>query len=426
MHNPIHGGGIHVRHVRTLLSFALVAAILMTVAPVAAEVTWEHTLADPADDVVSVLEPTVKLSDKGEVDILSASITEQGVDLNVTLTLAGARDSEANYEVSITCDDDDAKGYTFTYSFGVFSITGFDLVEDSPEAYISPDEKMISWVVGRDKVSATEKVEVTHAQAMVFAGITNYIDTAPDEGNGGGNGNGGGGSEGPVNVQVSIDFQSVERVVHTIEITIEGDDAKDLRGEFDLDVDGTVTKDEYDQHITFFHLTYGSWNSTDLRLDGEAPTSKAMTFELQGVVGSATSTSPMIQVVELDVRFDEPDEKGTHTYADFRSTGDEAGDMWDVTPDSLWTVSAPPGWRFKTDDWPAGARTYIGSKGTTVTLSGLQMRSDWNETIGLMNSLIITEKADATEEDTPGLGIALSVTGLLAASVVVLLGRRRR
>jgi hypothetical protein len=422
----MHGGGIHVRPVRTLLTVALVATLLMTAAPVSAEVTWEHTLADPADDVVSVLEPTVKRSDKGEVDIISASITEQGEDLNVTLTLAGARDSEANYEVSVTCDDDDAKGYTFTYSFGVFSITGFDLVEDSPEAYISPDQRMISWVLDKDKVSATDKVEVTHAQAMVFSGITNYIDTAPDGGNGGGNGNGGGGSEGPLNVQVSIEFRSLERVVHTIEVTIEGDDAKDLRGEFDLDVDGTVTKDEYDQHITFFHLTYGSWNTTDLELDGEAPASKAMTFQLQGVVGSATSTSPIVQVVELDVRFDEPAEAGTHTYADFRSTGDEAGDMWDVTPDSLWTVSAPPGWRFKTEDWPAGARTYIGSKGSTVTLSGLQMASDWNETIGLMNSLVITERAEPNEEDTPGLGIVLTVTGLFAVSVLMARSRGRR
>ena len=64
-------------------------------------------------------------------------------------------------------------------------------------------------------------------------------------------------------------------------MVFEGDDAKDLRGEFDTDVDGTVTKAEYDQHIDFFYLTAGSWNSTDMTLDGKDPISKAMTFDFQ-------------------------------------------------------------------------------------------------------------------------------------------------
>ncbi len=414
------------RPTRTLLSMMFVATLVLSVTSVSAEVTWEHTLTDAGDDVISVLEPTVKLSDKGEVDILSASVSEQGLDLNVTLTLAGPGVTDANYELVITCDGDDAKEYTFTYSFGVFSITGFDLVVDDPEAYLSPDLKRISWIVGKDSISATARVEVTHAQAMVFSGITNYIDTAPDEGNGGGNGNGGGGSEGPVNLQVAIEMVKMTHVRYTIEIAIEGDDAKDLRGEFDMDVDGTVTKQEYDQHITFFHLTYGSWNSTDLELDGEAHTRKAMTFELQGVIGSATSTTPVTQVVTIDVWFDEVEEAGTHTYADFLSTSDKAGDMWDVTADSLWTMSTPSGWRFKTDDWPEGTKTYLGSKGSTLTLSGLQMKSDWNETVGLLSSVVITEKVDGSEDDTPGFGAMASLTGVLIASIVVVLGRSRR
>jgi hypothetical protein len=414
------------RPLRTLLTVALAATLMMTLSTASAEVTWEHALTDPGDDVVSVLEPTVKLSDRGEVDILSASISEQGDDLNVTLTLAGARSSEGNYEVTVTCDGDEAKDYTFTYSFGVFSITGPDLVVNDPEGHLSLDLKSISWVLAKEDLTVSEGVEVTHAQAMVFSGMTNYIDTAPDEGNGGGNGNGGGGSEGPVNVQVTIEMVQISHVRYTIQVATEGEDAKDLRGEFDLDVDGTVTKEEYDQHITFFHLTYGSWNSTDLELDGEVPTRRAMTFELEGIVGSSTSTAPVTQVVTLDVRFNEPEEATSHTYADFMSSSDRAGDMWDVTADSLWTMSAPSGWRFKTDDWPSGAETFLGSKGSTIALSGLQMRSDWNETVGLMNSVVVTEKGQQTEEDSPGFGAVVSVTGVMLASAVLIIARRRR
>ncbi len=411
------------RHLRNLVPLALVATIILSVAPASAQVAWEHTLTDPGDDVISVLEPTNKLSDWGEVDILSASVAEQGDDLNVTLTLADARDPDASYEVSITCDDDEAKDYTFTLSFGVFSISGFDLTEDNPEAYVSADLKLISWVIGKDRISASEKVEVTHAQAMVFSGITNYIDTAPDEGNGGNGGNGGGGNDEPARVQVTIEFLKLEHVRYTIETTVEGDDAKDLRAEFDMDVDGTVTKAEYDQHIGFFQLVHSSWNSTDLKLDGEGPTSRSMSFEFQGLVGSASSTSPIAQVVVLDVRFSEPEEADTHTYADFLSSVDNTGEMWHVTTDSLFTMEAPSGWKYRTDDWPAGAKTYLGTKGTTVTLSGFQMQSDWNITMGVMTSVVLTEKTEGGEEATPGLQ-TMTVMGAMVAIAVFLVRRR--
>ena len=187
------------------------------------------------------------------------------------------------------------------------------------------------------------------------------------------------------------------------------------------------TQAEYDQHIGFFYLTHSSWNSTDIRLDGKAPTSRSMTFEFQGLVGSATSTSPIAQVAVLDIRFDPPEEATTHTYADFTSSVDNTGDMSHVTAGSLFTMSAPSGWKYRTDDWPGGAMTYLGSKGTAVTLSGLQMQADWNDTVGAMSSLVITEKVDGSEEESPGFGAVLTVAGVLAASsMAALAGRRRR
>lgn len=417
------------RHPRTLLPLALAAMMLLASPPATAATSWDHTLTDPADDVISVLEPKDKLSDRGEVDILSASIKERGDDVNVTLTLSGSRDAEATYQVMVTCDGDDGKVYTFSHlPFTGFIVEGPGLVEDSPEAYTSADGKLLSWVLPKSKVSATTQVEVTHAETSLLSGMTNYVDTAPDEGGNGGNGGSGGGDSDPLNVQHTIELVELDHVRYTVELTFEDQDAKDIRAEFDMDVDGTVTKAEYDQHIGFYYLEKGSWNSTDLRLDGESHRTKTMTFEIQGLIGSASSTAPVVQVAAVDVRFDEPDEDTAHTYADFLSTSEKAGDMWDVTADSQFTLSAPDGWRFKDSELPAGAKTYVTSKGTVITLSGLQMRSDWNASVGTMTSFVITERGDGSEEEeSPGFGAVLSVAGVLAASsMAALAGRRRR
>jgi hypothetical protein len=397
--------------------------MMLSLAPASAEVVWDHTLTDPSGDVISVLAPGTPVTGREEVDILSASARGEGDDMNVSLVLAGAHDADANYEVRVTVDGDGTKEYTFTLSYGVFSINGYDLVEDDPRSSVSADGRTISWLVEKARVTVTEGVEVTHAQAMLPSGITNYVDTAPDEGNNGGNGGNGGGSEGPINVRVETLFKRVDRVVQTIELVIEGEDAKDLRGEFDSDVDGTVTRTEYDQHIEFFHLEFASWNSTDIKLDGNSHESKVMTFELEGVVGSSTSTSPVTQVVVLDITFPQVDEGATHTYSG-SLLGDRAGDMWDVTADSLWTVSAPSGWRFKAEELPEGVKTYLGGGGSTITMSGLQMRADWNGSVGAVNALVITEKAGGGDEDAPGFAAPMAAFALLA--VLVASSRRRR
>jgi hypothetical protein len=417
------------RHLRTLLPLALAAMLVLSLPTASAAVSWDHTLTDPGDDVISVLDPKTQLSDRGEVDILSASVKEQGDDVNVTLELAASMNNEATYQVMLTCDDDDGKTYTFSHlPFTGFIIDGPGLTENDPETYVSADGKLMSWVLPKSKVSATQKVEVTHVESSHLTGMTNYVDTAPDEGGNGGNGGNGGGTSDPINVHHRIEMVELQNVRYTIEITLEGQDAKDVRAEFDMDVDGTVTKAEYDQHIGFHYLEKGSWNSTKLKLDGDSYKTKAMTFEIQGLIGSASSTAPVVQVAVIDVRFDEPEEDATHTYADFISTSEKAGDMWDVTADSQFTLEAPDGWRFKDSELPAGAKTYLTSKGTVITLSGLQMQTDWNASVGAMTSFVIAEKADGSdEEESPGFGAVISVAAVLAASsMAAIAGRRRR
>ncbi|MCK4971090.1 MAG: hypothetical protein KAS77_11195, partial [Thermoplasmata archaeon] len=62
---------------------------------------------------------------------------------------------------------------------------------------------------------------------------------------------------------------------------------------------------------------------------------------------------------------------------------------------------------------------------TTVTMSGLQMQSDWNTSMGVMSSLVITEKGgDGEEEESPGFGTSIVMLGLLSAMALAGLGRR--
>lgn len=409
---------------RTLLALACVALLLLTCPTASADVAWDHTLTDGAGDVVDVLEPTNPVPDRGEVDILSAIAAGEGDDLNVTLVLAGAYSPQATYQVTVNADGDDSKDYFFSYASGQFTIDGYDLAEPQPVHHVSADGTHLSWLVAKARVSVATGLEVTHAEAHLFAGLTNYVDTV---GEAGGNGGDGGGDGEPTNLRAELEFVDVNRVVYSFEIAVTGDDAKDLRGEFDTDVDGTVSKAEYDQHMGFLQLNFASWNTTDLELDGDGPISKEMTIELDGVIGSASSTAPVTQVVVLELRFAEPREASSHTYEGILSSTEAAGEMWDVTADSLWVMTAPPGWRFSTDGWPSDLRTYLGAGGTMVTLSGLQMQSGWNASMGAIGSLTISEKAsgDGEEEESPGFGLAMVVPALLAVPIVFAVRRKR-
>jgi hypothetical protein len=103
--------------------------------------------------------------------------------------------------------------------------------------------------------------------------------------------------------------------------------------------------------------------------------------------------------------------------------------MWDVTADSLWQMSAPPGWKFKTGDWPEDMKTFAGSGGTTLVISGLQMQASWNTTMGTVSSIIITEKAggdDGDGEESPGFGIAISMAGLMLALILAVTSKGRK
>ena len=167
------------------LSLAIVILMLVPLATVSAEVSWQHQLTDGTDDVRNLITQE-NATDRSGLDILAGSIAEQGDDLNVTITLAGAYDSQAAYTLEVECDGDDGRIYSFTYLNDRFAIEGPDLSDGQPEAYISADGKALSWVVPKNDISASERTEVSYVETFRLDGLTPFSDTLPDGGGGGG------------------------------------------------------------------------------------------------------------------------------------------------------------------------------------------------------------------------------------------------
>ncbi len=398
--------------------FLPLALAIVLVAPMSlatAEVSWTHQLTDGTDDVRNVLTNT-NVTGMDGLDITSGSISEEGSDLNVTLTLAGAYDPDATYTMEVTCDGNDDRTYTFTYLDERFTINGPGLSGDQPEAYVSGDGTQLSWVVGKDQLSANERTEVSYVETFRLVGITPFSDTLPD---GGGGGGGGGATGDAVHMLVRTEIVSIDHVRSIVQVVVDDEDARSLRAEFDSDGDQTVTQVEYDQHMELFHLTLSSWNSTDLTLDGVASNKKVMTVAFEGMVGRTDSSSPVSQVVTLDIHFPEVAKKGTHTYSGDLAGGGNAGEMWHVTPDSLYTLVIPMGWTFD-ESGPHINLDYVDENGRKFTMTGNQMRAEWNATMGQMLSLSITEADDigADGEESPGFGFLLAGIAIIGGMIV--------
>jgi hypothetical protein len=387
-----------------------------------ADVSWDHQLTDGTGDVRNVL-TNANATDMDGLDIVACSVSEQGPDLNVTMALAGSFDPAATYNVEVVCDGDEDSTFSFTCMEGTFSVGGPGLSDDGPEAYVSADGTLLSWVVGKASIPASERTEVTFAESFRLVGITPFSDTLPDGGGGGGNGGGDPGD--PVHMLVRTEMVSVEHVRSTVQVVVAEDEARSLRAEFDTDGDRTVTREEYDQHVGFLALTLSSWNRTDLTLDGEAPEHRVMTVDFEGVVGRTDSSSPVSQVVTLDIVFPKATGSGEHTYTGDLAAGRDAGEMWHVTPDSSYTLVLPRGWTFD-GTWSGDNVDYVDDDGRRFAMTGSEMRANWNTTIGQTTSLTITESGDvgSGDGDSPGFGVLVAGVAIIGAMAVAAAFRR--
>jgi len=400
-----------------ILSLAIVLLMLAPLATVSAEVNWQHQLTDGADDVRNLLIQE-NVTDKTGLDILSGSVTEQGDDLNVTITLGGAYNSQAAYTLEVKCDGDDGKIYTFTYLGERFAIEGPGLSDSQPEAYISVDGRLLSWVVPKDDITATDGTEVSYVEAFRLEGISPFSDTLPDGGGGSGGGGGGGGPTGDaMTIHVLTEIIKVDHVRTTVSMAVGETEAASLRSECASDSDVMVSNTEYDQHIGLFHLTLATWNHTDATLDGEEADRTQMSVFFDGLLGDTGSSSPVSQVIALDIYFPKSADTSSRSYSNDLVNPGITSQMWHVTPASSFTLTIPKGWTFETSEWPEGLDAHLEPDGRSLSMSGTEMKDNWNATMGELATIKVVKGGDGADGDGESPGY-----GALAAGVAIIVG----
>jgi len=397
-----------------ILSLAIFIMMLASLATVSAEVSWQHQLTDGTDDVRNLIIQE-NVTDRPGLDILAGSIAEQGDDLNVTIALAGAYDTMATYTLEVTCDGDDGRIYAFMYLNDMFAIEGPDLSDGQPEAYISSDGKALSWVVPKDAISATDRTEVSYVETFRLEDLTPYSDTLPD--GGGGNGGGGGPTGDAMTLQVLTEIVKVDHVRTTVQMAVDGTEASSLRSEFDSDGDSMVSKAEYDQHIGLFYLTLATWNHTDATLDGKEADRTVMSVSFDGLLGDISSSSPVSQVITLDIYFPKPADSPDHSYSNDLVNPAIDDEMWHVTASSSFAITLPKGWTFETSGWPQGLDAHLDPDGRSLSMSGTEMHENWNATMGGLTTISIVEDGDGGDSDGESPGY-----GALAAGMAIIVG----
>jgi hypothetical protein len=409
MGNPVAGGWF-MRNMIRILWAGLALGLFIFVGTVAAEVVWTDVVTDAADDVEDDADNPI--SGRPEADILSVTMADEGDSINLTLELAGAYDSSGGmYTIYMEADGGDSYQFTRVMFVG-FMGTGPGQSSISVDGHVSDDGKMLSWVVAKADIDATNKFEIDFASATSTTGQT-ALDYA-------GTGAGPSGDFDPSKVTMVIEFTKLHVMKMTATMLFEGQGAASLRDWLDADDDGTITADEVtdledmmndDDTETEFNMT----------LDGKDPTSVVGEVRIEGAEGATQPTKPTTIVATQTVTFPKPDDADTHTYAwpddddGFLGSEGEWGDS-DVT----FKIVCSDGWKFKTGDWPEGLKDYLEDDGAEIEMSATAYKNNFASTIGQLDDLVV-EKTDT--DDSPGLGLVAVLPAVVIAALVV---RKRR
>ena len=408
----------------------LMGLLLLTIATilVAAEVDWTDEVTDPAGDVIVAPPGTPP---EASADILSVSLGEEGENMTVTMALAGENAGLfGSYNVTVIADGDDAKWYEFKLLSSFVTVTGHDLPSGTADVNYSEDKKTIIWTLPKSEVSATSEVEVHGSMAMAtqLSGSA-HIDYAPDL-YVPGNGNGGEKNETtePTKITILWEVINLTHVRNTMKMYVQGDDADDMREDFDTNEDGTVTQAEFDQLMAYMGNAFDEMNSTNMTLDGMSSDHTAFTFTYEGVVGTVESGADVVMTLVLDIYFVEPEDKDTHTYGNDWDDDDGSSDddgMWNVTDDSWFKMTLPSGWEFDTKGWSSDLKGFLNSAGDMLEMTGTNLQADWNATMGGVSGVVIKKEGSGgdDDDDSPGFGTA---TALVATSVALLIALARR
>jgi hypothetical protein len=410
---------VEMGNLRYLIWMVLMLGLLVVAGKVAADVDWTDDLTDPADDVVDT-GGTVIAFPGG--DILSVSIAEEGEDINVTMVLAGEYDPSGTYTVSVSADDSDD-----TYDFTRMFFIGFmvsDPVGDAVdvEGNYSEDGKVLSWVVAKADIDAVEKLEIVMAMAMVMditSGIS-YTDMAFSMGPGPG-------SSMPSVIDIEMKFEKLNRMVLTFTLEYEGEMAKSLREPIDENSDGTITAAEVSSFEESLNDDTGDDGlETNITLDGMDPITISIVYNIEGAEGPADSEATLKWSTIETIKWNETEDKDTHTYL-FEDSGDDGfmgGDeQFPEEIDVHFKMIAPGGWKFDTKGWPEGLKDFVKEGDTVIEMDDAQIRASYNTTWGEVDSYVVKKEKD-DDNGTPGFGSLYAIAAIVA--VLVHLTRRRR
>jgi hypothetical protein len=408
----------------------LTGLLMLTIAAtlVAADVDWTDEVTDPSGDVI-VAPPGA--APEASADILSVSLGEEGDNMTVTMTLAGENAGLfGSYNVTVIADGNDAEWYEFKLISTFLTVTGHDLPSGDAEVSYSEDKETIIWSLPKSEVSAVADVVIQGSMSMVtqLSGSAHF-DYAPDLYDPG-NGNGGGKNETtePQKMTILWEVTELTHVRITTEMYVQGDDADEMRSDFDANEDGTVTQAEFDQLMSYLGDTFAGMNSTNMTLDGKGDSHTAFAMTYKGVVGPVESSADVVMTMVLDIYFDAPEDKDTHTYGtdwDDDGSSDDDG-LWNVTDDSWFKMTLPSGWEFDTKGWSSDLKGFLNSAGDVLEMTGTDLQADWNATMGGVSGVVIRKEGSGRDgdDDSPGFGTAALMVATSVA-ILVALGRRR-
>jgi hypothetical protein len=412
--------------VRTKKMLVLACMLLMVIsaAHVSAAVTWTDTLSDPAGDVKDTSLNVVTGHD--EIDILSVTMSPQGTDLNVTMTLAGAYNSSAIYKVTLEADG--SKDYSLSRMFFIgFTVTGPTGNMIGTKGYYSADGKKLSWIIAKANVTATTNLKIKDATTFLTDSTTlkTYMDTA-SVAVGPGPGTGPEPDTGPQHIEILYEMVTATHLKVTMTSYLGTNDSKIARMNFDKNSDGTVTQAEKDTAVALINQRMNGSGGSNMTLDGVKPNASTFNIDYTNSVGSVNATTKVTMVMITDLTYPDVPSAGKHTYATPSSNQSSNGSGFgNVTTDSSYVMKAPSGWRFVKSEWPTAYQSFFDSSGRTVTISGKDFKTAFAVKGPNSYSIESTGGGGGGKKKTPGMGAPLALMALAGLAAAMVLGRRR-